>query len=173
MLKHTSRQKAFTLVEMIIYISFLVIMLGVMIQGLVILMGAYRTFKSVRDMNESALASMTRLGFEIRDAVRINTGSSVFDTHPGVLSLVTDDGVGEHTKVFSNGADDTMQLSVDGISAGALTRATSTAVTSLVFRHIVDTSAEAIRVEMTIESYPDTGTTTKTFFDTFTLRNPE
>lgn len=173
-LRHTVRvsTRGMTLVEMLVYVALLVAVLVVIVNSLIVVMGAYRTLTATRDVHASAVASMDRLAFDLRRALRVDTSASAFDTHPGVLAVVVDEGGAEHTYTYSLSGE-ALALARDGVSQGFLSRATSTAITSLVFRHLNDGAAQAVRIEMTIEADGGKGTTTASFFDTFTLRNPQ
>src|SRR3990167_8468141 len=81
------KQKGFSILEMLIYISILVLMLAVVMNAIVAVTRSERLIKSLRQIEDSAVLAIERIGREVRGAESVNTGSSTLGAHPGRLVL--------------------------------------------------------------------------------------
>jgi prepilin-type N-terminal cleavage/methylation domain-containing protein len=90
-IKSQVRNKGFTLLEMIIYVVIFAIILFVMVQLFWQVQLSDIKGRVSRETKENASQVMEIFKHYVRQADDMNTGDSVFDSNPGVLSL-EDDG---------------------------------------------------------------------------------
>ncbi len=145
----TTAQKAFTLVEIMIYVSvfFIVVSaLGAFVFNIILGSIKTRTINEVRYNTRFALHHLVK---EIRRADSINIGSSIFDSHPGVLSL-ENPTPGENPTVFSLSGDERLQVVYGTHSAQFLT-SQEVRVTNLVFENLgIPGQTGNIRIHLTV-----------------------
>ncbi|MES3005701.1 MAG: prepilin-type N-terminal cleavage/methylation domain-containing protein [Patescibacteria group bacterium] len=164
------RTKGFSLVEVLIYLFLLTILLGTIINSTLLLARSYRSVKAVRSIESSAISSMDGMLREVRNAASINIGSSNLNINPGILALNTTNASGslQTLRFYLSGGK--VMMDRDGINVGQLTFSDSN-VTGLVFRSIVATTSEAIKIEMLIESGTSTAFISRNFYGTAILRS--
>lgn len=156
--------KGFTLIEMLVYISVM----------LLIAVGLVTTFHSLdtallknrddRALTESATVSLERIGRAIRSADSVNTGMSTLGSSPGVLTLTE----GATTTKFSLVSGNLM-LTINSKDVGPLTGDDVT-VNSLTFTYYPGTATDLVRVALTLTRVGDVSTTTRTFYTSAVLR---
>jgi hypothetical protein len=162
-------KKGISLTEMIIYISLLTIILVVIINSLVSIVKSYRVIKSARDIETSAVLALDRMEREIRNAVNVDAGNSVFNTNLGSLGLNTVDDSGNAATVkfyLDNGA---LVISENGVYSGPLT-VSGVNISTLIFRRITTPNSTGVKIEMTLQAANGAATTTANFYDTALLR---
>jgi len=82
-----NKQKSFTLIEVLIYIAVLaIIILAVSAFFLWAIRSNVKT-KAMREVLDNARRAMEIMTYEIREAKSVYTPTSIFDSHPGQLSL--------------------------------------------------------------------------------------
>lgn len=91
MSKVLKNKKGFTLLELTIYVLIVGIVLTAITMYAIDVIGAQTKAKSYQEVQYNARFAMRRIVNEIRRADDLNTGSSIFDTHPGVLSIGNND----------------------------------------------------------------------------------
>ena|SRR3989344_2174962 len=160
--------RGLTLVEMIIYTAIVSLLTLTVVNSIIQLNTAYRQFKVVRTIGQSATFSMERISREIRGASSVDIGQSILDVNPGVLQLkqVTG-GVTRLVKFYLDG--DIIKISENDVEEGPLT-SNRASVTNLVFRLIVTPNSEAVRVEMTISASTNSYSKSEKFYDTIVIR---
>lgn len=166
---HNIKNKGFSLIEMLVYITVLTFMLAIIIEVVVSITRAERVIKTVRNIENGAIVSLERVSREIRAAESVNAASSTLDAHPGALVLSSTDEEGDPRIVrfyLSNGR---IYLQEDGVDVGAL-NSSDTMITSLIFRRFATSSFEGIRIEATIESGTSTHYRIKTFYSSALIR---
>lgn len=159
----------FSLIEMLVYIVILVFMLVIVLEVVVSVVRSDRVIETVRVIENSAIASIERVGREVRQADSINTAASSLGVHPGVLVLSGKDGAGNPRTVEFYLSGGQVMLKENGVNIGALSES-SAEVTSLIFRRFAASTIEGIRTEMTIESGTSTHYRVKTFYSSATIR---
>ncbi|HEU4677668.1 MAG TPA: type II secretion system protein [Candidatus Paceibacterota bacterium] len=162
---HVSQNKrGFTLIEMLVYVSVM----------LLIAVGLITTFHSLdtvllknrddRALTESASVALERMGSALRGATIVDTGASTLGTSPGVLTLIA----GATTTTFSLSGGRVI-LSENGEEVGPLTGSDVT-VDDLRFTHYVGTATELVRVALTLTRVGSVSTSTRTFYSSEVLR---
>jgi len=149
--------------ELVVYAA-LVSIVGGIVLGLMLPM--YRAgveARISRRINTSGALMMERLLRETKDAESIKTVSSTFVAHPGVFVINT-------TNASTTGG--TMQFSLSdgrgvlilGDDSTQFLTSSQTQISELTFWHLVSTSSEGVRVNLTIS---DTGAASSTRVRTF------
>lgn len=164
---HTIR--GFTLVEMVVYTTLLVVILVIIVSFIISFGNAYNILRSTIHIDNSATVSFERMIREIRQANDVDIGASTLGTHPGHLVLNTTDAADTPVilEFYINGG--TLTVKKDGVDAGALTR-TDVTIDNLVFVNISTSTSEAVKIEMTLESMIASTTKTKNFYSSSVLR---
>ncbi|MCX6701944.1 MAG: prepilin-type N-terminal cleavage/methylation domain-containing protein [Candidatus Zambryskibacteria bacterium] len=163
------KNKGFSLVEMLLYISILTVILTVIANALYSLNRSYRVIQSAEIIESSAITSLDRMVREIRDASSVDNLQSTFNTSPGVLTLNTTDDSGANMTIQFFVSNQIVRVKENGVDIGPLTDF-STRVTNLVFRFITTAQSKALKIEMTIESGQGLNYKSKKFYSTAVLR---
>lgn len=159
----------FSLIEMVVYISILALMLMVVLQVVFSITRSQRVIISVRNIENSATASLERVEREARGADSIVTASSTLGTSPGVLVFSSRDENGNTRTVEFYVTGESLRLKENGVDTGALT-SSSTRVTSLIFTRFASSTVEGIRTDITLESGTSTYYKTERFYSSARLR---
>ena len=163
------RRKGFSLVEMLVYISILVLMLAVIMNIIVSVIRSERVLKALRNVEDSAVLSLERITREVRQAENVDINSSIFDLNPGRLALESTDALGNPRTVEFYLSSGVLMFSENGMELGALTR-TDARVSALTFRFFTGSNSKGIRTEITIESGTSTHYRSDNFYSSAILR---
>ena len=154
--------------ELLIYVAILALILVTLINMILAIGKSYGRLKSslaIEAVGEVALEQMVR---EIRKASAVNAGS-VLGTSPGKLVLDTTDDVGNPaTMEFSLIGEAIYQRFNSGIY-NPLT-ASSTTITSLIFRELSNGRTKAVRAEIAAQSGEGVAFRSEKLYTTITLR---
>lgn len=164
-----STHRGFTLIEMLVYVAILAIMTVAVITVTLSQSQAYADFKVARNVYTSASASLERMVREIRVADNIIIGSSSLDSHPGILTLQKTGAAGIETVQFYL-VGGVLKVQENSSPEGALTRK-EVVVTNLVFKQIISTASEGVRIEMTLSSIQGNSSKTEQFSTFVIMRN--
>lgn len=164
-----SKVEGFSLVEMLIYLSILVLMLAVIMSTIVSIIRSDRIIKVSRSIEDSATVSIERLTRETRQAKNINVGLSILDSNPGNLVLEGTDASGNPRTVEFYLSEGRLLLKENGVDAGALTE-TDARISNLIFRLFTGPNAKGIKTEMTIESGTSASYRSGNFYSSALLR---
>lgn len=155
-----AKRQAFTLMEIIIYIAvFSLIMMAAMGVSMN-LVSRNVSMKNSQEVYGNARLAMNTISKTIRSALDINTGSSTFASHPGVLSLkysassVDDIIIDTYTKsVVVGGVSTTIRSLRVKEGAGAYQDLTNefVDVTNFVVRNLSRGSAKIVNIEVTFQ----------------------
>jgi len=158
----------YSLPEMLIYVAILSVVSLLIINTVLSYTKGYKNLVVSRKIDHSALDIMERITLEIRSGTQVDAVNSVFDTNPGVLSLVSNVGGVQTVKKFyvDNGM---IKLDVGGVYFGPLTLSNAT-ITNLVFRKVDSSISNAIKIDMTVSSTSGGVTKTKTYHTTVILK---
>ncbi len=161
--------KGFSVLEMLIYIAILVLMLSVIMNIVISVTRSGRIIKSLRNIENSAVLGLERIGRETRQAESVDLVSSILGVSPGQLVLKGTDALGNPRTIkfyLSSGA---LMFSENGVEVGALTQIEAR-VSNLVFRLFSGPNSQGIRTEMTIESGTSTHYRSDNFYSSAILR---
>jgi type II secretory pathway pseudopilin PulG len=165
--KPNKKEQGFSLIEMIVYISVITVMFLAIVQTVLSFSQSYRDLVVLRSLDRSAMSILERMTRDIRNSNSINTGSSVFVTNPGILSLTqTLSGNSTTTRFYTDNG--VMKIDVNAAYIGPLTMS-KTSVTNLVFRQITGTTT-AIKIDLTLQATSGPITRTKPYHTTVILK---
>lgn len=162
-------KRGYSLVEMIIYVALLALFLGVIVS---VLLGVGRSLNYVQatiDSQQSAITALDRVVREIQNAQSVNTGTSVFNTSPGTLTLTTtndaDDAI-TRSMYINNGV---VRMKENSVDVGALT-SSNVVVSQLEFNFIDGVVSDAVRVTMTVDAGKSSSARSDTYYATAIVR---
>ncbi len=161
--------KGFTFIEIIVYISVFAVLSVIAVNTLLVVHSSLAEIRATRQLNATAAVAMERIIRTIRDAASVNVPASTFNVSPGVLSLTGSESPALTRQFLMAG---TALVADAGAGQTAILTPPGVAVTNLVFRLIVASStAQAVRVELTLAASTGRATTTQNFYGTAVLRN--
>lgn len=167
-MKHTPKQ-GFSLVEMLIYVALMALIAVALVNSIMTITRSYNQLRVRAAIDASAATAFNRMILEIRNAESIDVATSTFDTSPGALGLNSTDSSGNATTTRFYVASGRLRLIVGTADQGPLT-ASTTAITSLIFRRLSTTTSEAVKIEMQIDGQSGHATKTGTYYSTVVLR---
>lgn len=163
-----NKNKGASLPELLIYIAILALILITLINVILVIGKSYGRLKSSRAIEavgEVAVEQMTR---EIRKASAVNA-TSVLGTSPGKLVLNTTDDAGNPATMEFFLIGEAIYQRFNGGIYNPLT-ASSTAVTSLIFRELSNGRTKAARTEIIVQSGEGVAFRSEKFYTTAVLR---
>lgn len=146
-----SKNKGFSLIEMLIYMSIMVLMLAVIMNIVISIIRSGRIIGALRSIEDSAVTSAEHLTRELRQTESINTGLSVLDSNPGRLVLEGKDSLGVPRTVEFYLSGGQLFYKENGVDIGALSQSDAQ-VSNLIFRRFAGSNSEGAKIELTIES---------------------
>lgn len=164
-----SYKTGYSIIETIIYIALFTILSVLVINSFITVLSTFSVSRVNRNMLDSGLGAMERMSREIRQAKSVDVGNSTFAADPGALTLSTTDSNGNARTVKFISENHTVNLYENGSLLGPLSSA-NISVTNLVFRHIVTTKSEAVKIEMTLGDATGNSEKNENFYDTVILR---
>lgn len=167
--REAKRSRGITLIETILYIILLMIVTSVIVEMLIAIGGVYKNIKVTRELESSGTIVMESMLREIRNAAKVEIGSSILDTSPGVITLSgIDKDLNPYTVSFrvSSGA---VVISRNGGPASALT-SSSGQINWLVFTRVSSANSEGVRIELKLVGSTGKGTRSESFYGFTTLR---
>lgn len=150
--------EGFTLIEMLVYVAVLVIVFSAVVYFFLWTTRSQTKAKVIHEVLNNARRAIEIMNSEIKEAKNIYTPSSIFDSHPGQLTLQTTKHLpaGENTSyVDFYLCDDRLCLKKESQPPVALT-SDKVKVTNLLFNQIASTSP-AIQIDLKIEFKDSTG----------------
>ena len=157
------KENGYTIIELLFYISFFVILSLVVINALLIMTRSFKETSVQAELVQSGtiLETMSR---EIRESFSINS------INPNDLILNTKDnnGVNETAEFLLSGSN--LQFFQNGILVGNL-NTPNIIITDLSFTQINTLQSKAVKVVLTLKSNDDPSSRLVNFYDTIVLRN--
>ncbi len=163
------KQGGYSIVETILYTALFAMLSIFIINALLGMMKTYKNVQANHELLESSHVTFELITREIRNAKSIDTGVSVFDTNPGTLKLNTTDASDVAKTVKFLVSSGTLKYYENDVLTDDITLA-KVSITSLIFRKILTTKGQAVRVEMTLQSLRNTAKSI-TLYDTVALRS--
>ena len=163
------KKNGYSLVEIIVYLAIFTTLSVLVINSFVIVLCAFNTTRSNRNLLESGSLAMERISREIRQASSVDIANSVMGSNPGVLQLNSTNSVGTAMIVkfvVGNGA---LNIYKDGVLVGNLL-GQNILVDNLIFRRITTINGEAVKIELTLEDSGSKISRLENFYDTIILR---
>lgn len=146
-----------SLLETVLYVGIFAVITLLTVNTVLALTRAMGEMRTLRHTIQDSEIAMERMIREIRAAEIINTTASIFNTHPGKLVLTGTSS----TITFSLVGGEQLFFQKNTNKAAPLT-SSSTAITNLVFTHLIASSSEAVRIRMVMDN--------KNFYGTAVLR---
>jgi len=146
-------QKSFTLIEILVYIGVLSIIILVLVSFVLWFLHSNTKAKVMREVLDNARRAMEIMTYEIKGAESIYTPTSIFDSHPGQLSLETSKYLpeGEETTYIDFYLCDTqLCLKKESQDAVVLTL-DNVEVSNIVFTLIVSGEVSSIQIDLKID----------------------
>lgn len=162
-------QSGFTLFEMVVYVSLLVVVMIVVIQAIIVMMRSFADLRVARDVDQSATTAMEAIVDQLRSANSVDVGGSVLNSSNGDLVLNALDDVGNPTTIEFFLTGGAVHEKEGGVDMGTLV-ASNVTVPSLVFSTISTPHSTAVRVQMELTATRGSITQTRTFYDTIVIR---
>lgn len=161
------RQSGYSLLELLIYVALFSALSVLLVKSLVTSLNVYAAAQSYRRVQAEGELAMERMTREVRSATSITTGSSTFDTSPGVLVLSGTDSSGATRTVTFLVSGGQLQINDNG-TTGTLT-SSSVSISSLIFRKITTAVGTAVKIELTLSTNVGRSVSAS-FYDTIILR---
>ncbi|TSC55866.1 MAG: Uncharacterized protein G01um101418_555 [Parcubacteria group bacterium Gr01-1014_18] len=145
---HMFSQKGSSLVEVIFYITVLALFVISMTMFNIDLLSGSAKLRTIQSVQDNLRFPIHKMSTDIRRSTGVNIGSSVFDTHPGVLSLQMA-SAGEDPTVYSISSG---RLRVQrGAASPEFVTSSNVIVTNLVFKNLsVSGKTRNIQVLLTV-----------------------
>jgi type II secretory pathway pseudopilin PulG len=170
MFSYRKKNKGYSLVEMVIYVTILSVLALIIVNTLLMLTRSYTTVKTNRLIGLSVGTAMERMTREIRKGISIDQVSSVFNGSNGKLVMSSTDSFGNATTTQFYLSSGKVMIK-QGTGAEAPLTLASTTISSLVFRQMSTSTVSAVKIEMQIQASSTAGrTVTFDIFDTIVLR---
>jgi len=165
------RQRGMSMIEMIIYMSLMVVLLGAIVNTVLVLTTHYRAVRNTREIEDSAIAVLDTMSRYIRNADEYVTESSNFLVSPASLTLRTSDASsGQSTTTSFYVSDGAIMIAENGIELGPLTKG-SLSVVGFILRPISTAHSNAIKIELSMQSDQSApNIISKNFYTTVVLR---
>lgn len=169
--KYVDTKRGMSLIELVVYMSMLVILLSAITQSTLLLSTHYRAVRNTRDIEDSAIQVMDRLVREARSATDIVTASSTFIVSPSVVTFIsTDSSSGQSTTTSFYVVNDKLRVSENGIDLGPLTKESVRVIGFTVYQ-ITTSNSKALKIELSLLSDEATpAVISKNFYDTVVIR---
>jgi len=154
-----NQQKAFTLLEVLIYIGVLVIIILTISSYLIWSIQSSTKIKVMAETLDNARRAMETIVYEVREAESVYISTSVFDSHPGQMSLETTKYIPtDESKTYidfyvSNGR---LCLKKESQNPICLT-SDRVEVANLVFSQIDTANSPSIQIDLSIDYKNPTG----------------
>jgi len=150
-------KKGFTLIELVIYVTAFAMVTTLITLFVFSLIRAQTKTRIIKEVSENAGRAMELMLWEIRNAESIYLSTGSFDSHPGQLSILTDQDTpnGENTTYldFYLDPDDLLCIKREGSDPEPLIPQ-NTKVTNLVFTHLTVDEVESVRIELSVSYNP-------------------
>lgn len=161
----TINKNGYSLVEILIYLAIFTAVSILVINSFLIILSSSNQTNMNRKILESGTYSMERISREIRQATSIDTVNST----ASILVLNSHGSNGSAVVVKFSNENGTLKIYQNNISAGNLL-GNHLSLTNLIFRRIVTTQGEAVKIEMSLTYSDGKNTKTENFYDTIILR---
>lgn len=165
LIKENSK-KAFSIIEIIIYLAIFTTISIVVINSFIIILSSFSTIRTNQDLLTSGGTVMDRMSYEIRQAKSIDLTNSAFDSDSSVLRLNNIDGT---SYVTFDKSGTNLRISKNGTPFGNLL-IQNISLNKLVFRHIITAHSEAVKIEIELQDTHSKTSKTESFYDTVVLR---
>ncbi len=151
-----NKKSGFSLMETLVYVAILVVILVILIASVPPMISSFARLNTALDVSNVAEISMERMIRDVRSAESINDLDSVFNTHPGRITL--EKATTTETFFFSEGK---IMAEEDGekfpITGGGVV------VDKLVFQKADTNHSEAVRIKVKLTKSKGKASSSKRF----------
>ena len=144
-------KKGFTLIELVIYTAVFVIIATLLTSFVFNLIGVQAKIRISKEVLENSQRAMEIMLWEIRHAQNVYASTSLFDAHPGQLSLETSQNTptDEETTYldFYLDENDRLCLKREGAEDRVLV-SENIKINNLVFNYLTASSTKSVRIEL-------------------------
>ncbi len=161
--------KGFSLVEILIYVGIFSIISIAVITSSVVVISSFSKTRDIRNILETGNVVFERMTREIRQSSGVDTSNSVLGSSPGSLQLNSTDESGNARTVKFIIENGSLNLYQNGALVDNLL-GSDVSVSSLIFRRIVTTAGEAVKIEMTVVNTNTQNIIPRNFNSTIILR---
>ncbi len=164
-----NKQKGFSLIELLVYISSLIIILMIVINSLLLMSNSYAGLKITQKINQTATGIIGRIILDTRWSNGLGSTGSIFNADAGSLSLNVLDDNGDSTEVtfyldgtdlkMKEGLNDPIVLNLPGVKVDKF------------FLNFVDTGiSKLVKIELELSMERKGKVKTETFYDSVVMR---
>lgn len=158
------KKRGFSLVETILYLTFLIIIISIVVSFVVSLAKTYQNIQAVKNVESSAIFSLERITRDVRNAHSVNTAGDTL-----VLNTSDISGNAQSVKFYVSPITHALSVDTDGVYVGPLTLSGVT-VDSAHFTLLTSGKSQAVKVDLGLTSVVGGASTTKNFYTTVVLR---
>ncbi|MEK7585745.1 MAG: hypothetical protein AAB477_00725 [Patescibacteria group bacterium] len=162
-------KSGYSIAEIIVYLAVFTLLSITVINSFIVVLGSYNNTRTNRDLLESGSAVIERVSREIRQAKNIDVVNSTLASSPGVLQLNSTTSGGTAMVIKFSVTSGALNLYQDGTLIGNLL-GQNVSATALIFRRIVTTNGEAVKIELTLQDTRSKTSLSANFYDTIILR---
>lgn len=162
-LKNLIKNKGYSLIEVVVYIAVFSLISVVVVNSFIVSFSTSKTAFAKRNLLEAGNSAMETMTREIRGSESVVDANSTLGANPGILEI--NNSITSRTVKFqiNSGSLDIYENTVlQGSISGS-----KVSISSLIFRKIITTSGEAVKIEMTLL---DSLGRTVNFYNTVILR---
>jgi type II secretory pathway pseudopilin PulG len=167
MYKH--KKNGYSIVEILVYLAIFTSLSVLVINSFITILATFDMTRSNRDLLESGATAMERISREIRQAESVDVPNSTLGSTPGILELDSTNSGGTPVAIRFVTSSGALNLYEEGTLIGNLL-GQNISVTNLVFRRIITTNGEALKVELTIQDTSTKVARSENFYNTIILR---
>ena len=162
----------FALVEMIVYISIMVIIMIALINIIISITKSNRFSSIENNIKNSAISGLEEITREIRNAKSIDYNQSVFSASDGKLFLNTLDQNGSIKTIKFYLENQTLKEDIGGMSTstGGFLTQKDVKVLSMIFKPIDTLKSKAVKIELVLSSSNNDFIRNENFYSTIVLR---
>ena len=143
-------KKGFTLIEILIYTAMVAIFLVTAVNFSLDVIEGKAKARSMREVQQNSRFAIEKMTQEIRRAEDINLAESVFDTHPGVLSLVMPEA-DKNPTIFDFSLDGALRMT-QGTNTPKVLTTNQVETTNLVFTNLSPLAwSKNIKINLTVQ----------------------
>ncbi|MES2409585.1 MAG: prepilin-type N-terminal cleavage/methylation domain-containing protein [Patescibacteria group bacterium] len=162
-----NKNKGYSLIEIIIYVSIMMVLIGVIAYVINMLLVANSVVKATRRVENSSIAFSDKIVREIRAASDASLVTSYpYDNDELTLTIPTTSG--SRTSRFYR-VGDRIMVDDNGVQTGPITLS-NMQITSLHFKIMSTTTSKAIKYEVVMEGATSTPDVSEKFYGTAVLR---
>lgn len=170
--KKTLKNKGFTIIETITYMSLLVLVGLIVTQSLINLFASYSQIRVSQDMESTAIQVIDKMSRDVRNATSIVENQSSFGIPQSYVSLLVQNELGSTDTIKYYVNNNKISVDRNGIYIGDLS-ASAITINNFDIRYINGTSTKALKIYLGLEApiRDNPGVKYENFYTTVQLRD--